>query len=881
MFRAPARSLCSSLVQCGLLSTLIACGSSDSNPSSSGEGEDDTDANPTHSDSGVDPTVDSGSGDATPDDAMADDGVPDDAGGVSGVNIDTSLVFVSRALQKGGSFYWPGDDGPNDMPGVGARSRVRPAIPGNLLLLDPKGRVQTLIDGSEPTGATLDLVDVNAPSVSYDGKTILFAGLPDGDYDDVDFGSAYGTRSVGAWRLYSINVDGSDLKQLSFDDDRDADEFRERLGQAASEGALQFDDYDPVWLPDGRICFASTRWPAFAHYSGQRASNLWVMDADGGNLHRITAERNGADRPTVDPLTGEIVYARWWRNLRYPTNDMTSDELSSEELAAIPAYLEDLEGVRGFDRFLGITRERYESEVFEGDTMFRNAWQIARIRPDGTGLRMFAGYMRSEDSNHQYGGAFTDDGSYFANFFPIINMTESAGFGGIRRYERGAGEYRSVIGVTTALRMDFIAEDPKGNGVPSYGIFPERYAAEATVLPGEDGRRTGDLVVALTAEAGDLTQDYGLYRVTQDGEIVDTLYDHRGSAELRAQVVAPREVPPILEDEVVDVASLLPPPAVPFTPQDGDQSAMAVDGRFTFHALNVYANAPVDVDVVSAMPVGSAKTLRGFADYQRNNPGSFEQLDWPMLIETTEVSAQGEATLNPPANLPLFEDIRDAEGRVPQTGGHSGQLSRTEGAAFVAGMNFGRPGAEARCVGCHTGHTLIEIPSDEDDIAFSNLAPGASVTLSSVADAMMQEAMELSIVNRKVVKDPDAYYQWRSDPEAEQDGQWVQLTFPVPIDVREIVLWNQLQAPDAGNATDIRINEATVVLFADAAAEEELGRVSSSDVAVSGPSRVDVSSVEQPAGVRVVSVLLDDVEGRMYGRPSSSIGEVEVIARGH
>jgi hypothetical protein len=297
--------------------------------------------------------------------------------------------------------------------------------------------------------------------------------------------------------------------------------------------------------------------------------------------------------------------------------------------------------------------------------------------------------------------------------------------------------------------------------------------------------------------------------------------------------------------------------------------------------LNVYANAPVDVDVVSAMPVGSAKTLRGFADYQRNNPGSFEQLDWPMLIETTEVSAQGEATLNPPANLPLFEDIRDAEGRVPQTGGHSGQLSRTEGAAFVAGMNFGRPGAEARCVGCHTGHTLIEIPSDEDDIAFSNLAPGASVTLSSVADAMMQEAMELSIVNRKVVKDPDAYYQWRSDPEAEQDGQWVQLTFPVPIDVREIVLWNQLQAPDAGNATDIRINEATVVLFADAAAEEELGRVSSSDVAVSGPSRVDVSSVEQPAGVRVVSVLLDDVEGRMYGRPSSSIGEVEVIARGH
>ena len=25
-------------------------------------------------------------------------------------------------------------------------------------------------------------------------------------------------------------------------------------------------------------------------------------------------ERHGVDRPLVDPLTGKIVYSRWWRN---------------------------------------------------------------------------------------------------------------------------------------------------------------------------------------------------------------------------------------------------------------------------------------------------------------------------------------------------------------------------------------------------------------------------------------------------------------------------------------------------------------------------------------------------------------------------------------
>src|SRR5690606_10019218 len=115
----------------------------------------------------------------------------------------------------------------------------------------------TLINGANPTTASLNLIDVNAPDVSYDGTRIVFAGLPQGNYDSRP------ARDLGAWRLYIINVDGSGLRQLTRSDRGD-------FGGDFS-GFNRYDDTDPAWLPDGRIVFSSTRWPAFAQYSGVRA----------------------------------------------------------------------------------------------------------------------------------------------------------------------------------------------------------------------------------------------------------------------------------------------------------------------------------------------------------------------------------------------------------------------------------------------------------------------------------------------------------------------------------------------------------------------------------------------------------------------------------
>ena len=91
---------------------------------------------------------------------------------------------------------------------MGPWARFQVAAPGKLLIRESNGTLRTLVDGANPNAASLNLIDVNAPEVSYDGTKILFAGLTQGTYDSKPLGNP------NAWRIYVINVDGSGLKQL-------------------------------------------------------------------------------------------------------------------------------------------------------------------------------------------------------------------------------------------------------------------------------------------------------------------------------------------------------------------------------------------------------------------------------------------------------------------------------------------------------------------------------------------------------------------------------------------------------------------------------------------------------------------------------------------
>jgi len=774
----------------------------------------------------------------------------------AGTPVVPPLVFVQRQIPANGSIYW---DEAMDLPGVGAHSRVRPAAPGYLRVRESDGSMRTLVDGSNPTAASLQLIDVNAPAVSWDGATIAFAGLPAGDYDTAP------ARTLGAWRLYLIGADGSNLRALTF---TDAVGDYSQFGPWDEDAFQSYDDYDPAFLADGRIVFSSTRWPGYGHYSGVRASNLWVVNADGVHLHRITSERNGADRALIDPVTGKIVYARWWRNHRFANDAMTTsttDCQASSEQHPDPCYA----------RHIGLTIDRND-QVGGADNLFRNAWQIASINPDGTGLSMWSGVFRDEEANHIYGASFAGDGSLLANFFPMYNMTEAAGFGGIRRYVRApiASRYQPVNGVfaytdASGAQRAYAHGDNASNY--SYGIFappPEGYTAEPEALPVQT---YGGRIVY--SAATDWNQDYDLWIMDADGAnrskltFADTGFG-AGTSELRARALIARTPPPVLPDPYRDDWDSAPHPD--FLPPTG-AGPYDRDGTFVFDDLNVYFNAPVDADIVSAPPIGSAASIRFFADFQRRSTGSFPQQDWPILLDELPITPAGRVVQSSaPAFLPLFEQIRSSAAsgyRVPLTGAGEGFLAKP-GAAHVAGMNFGRAGEHARCVGCHAGHSQIAAPAVDADAEFTNLAPGATLRVSSARDASTIDGL----IDRRVMKG-EIWRYWNSDPGEPQDGQWIELVFPVPISVRSVRLYDPRPGDEANSS--IHVAQATVRLYADADASDLVGQGVATDVAVGG---TDVAFADVAA--RTVRVDLDQVGGTFYGLAVASLAEIEVIARG-
>lgn len=729
---------------------------------------------------------------------------------------DNPIVFVSRQIPASGTIYYSQAKG---MPGIGPFSRFQPADPGRLLVRESNGQLRTLIDGANPATASMNLIDVNAPDVSYDGAKIVFAGLPKETY------SSASLHDPGAWRLYVINVDGSGLRQVTFTDlNLDYSQFGQTAGNSFRDRG--YDDTDPVWLPDGRIVFSSTRWPSIGQYSAASTTNLFVVNSDGGNIHRITAERNGADRPLIDPLTGKIVYSRWWRNHRFPIYDTN-------------AIVTDPEG--GYVTKDGLTADRdkqMDGSIYMGDYENRNSWQLASINPDGTGLQMFSGISTNEcnkqcgeDANQGYGGGFGPNGDLYGNFFPMHNMTEAAGFGGIRRYQRGANFYTPIIGITTRTDRPEDYVDPTG---PSFGVLKGNYAGEAEVLP--DGR-------LLISWAANISQDYGLYVINSDGSNRTLVLDSPGTTELRARLIKPRALPPIVPDVVTQVASSLPPLAS--GPYDKD-------GTFVFAALNVYANAPVDWDIASAIPVGTAAKIRFFIDHQRTSWGSLPNLDWPILLSERLVAPDGSVKENAPANVPLFEQIRsdDSTNPVPFFGPpyNDGALYAQPGAAHVAGMNFGRPGAVARCVGCHIGHTMIPVPANDADAQWTNLAPGAKVTTSSGDGTLL--------IDRKAAKG----LPWTA---SSGTNQWTNLTFPVPIKVRAVRLWN--------SRNGIMVNSTRVRLFSDSASTQQVGENTSGALSIRG---TDVAFNDVVA--RVIRVEITSVTGS-----AAALAEIEVIASGN
>ncbi|MBN2269735.1 MAG: hypothetical protein JXN61_03920 [Sedimentisphaerales bacterium] len=145
------------------------------------------------------------------------------------------------------------------------------AVPGGRLLI---------LDGLNPGGTIRKLAPDQPgsfwkPDLSFDAKKALFC---------------YKAHDQASFHLYEINLDGTGLRQLTFGD---------------------YDDIDPIYLPDGHIIFSTTRANTYIRCMPYTYSYVLARcDADGGNIYLIS-QNNETDWLPALLNDGRIIYSRW------------------------------------------------------------------------------------------------------------------------------------------------------------------------------------------------------------------------------------------------------------------------------------------------------------------------------------------------------------------------------------------------------------------------------------------------------------------------------------------------------------------------------------------------------------------------------------------
>ena len=133
--------------------------------------------------------------------------------------------------------------------------------------------------GQQLTGGAFFKADLN-----YAGNKIVFC------YTDAQ-------RSWDVWNLnttyhvFTCNTDGTSLTQLT-------------------DGV--YNDINPIWMPDGKICFISERRGGYGrcHQRTVPTFTLHTMNSDGSNIRTISMHETNEWNPAIDN-SGMIIFTRW------------------------------------------------------------------------------------------------------------------------------------------------------------------------------------------------------------------------------------------------------------------------------------------------------------------------------------------------------------------------------------------------------------------------------------------------------------------------------------------------------------------------------------------------------------------------------------------
>jgi hypothetical protein len=167
------------------------------------------------------------------------------------------------------------------------------AVPGGALLVltDPFGsnpKLRNLLEHSvvekgRLAGRKLEGGAFLSPEVSFDGRTVLFAWT-EGAGKDLEW------SPTSSYHIFKVNADGTELVQLT-------------------DGS--WNDFDPCFLPSGRIVFVSERRGGFLRCGRHCPTyTLHSMASDGSDLICISFHETHEWQPSITH-DGMIIYTRW------------------------------------------------------------------------------------------------------------------------------------------------------------------------------------------------------------------------------------------------------------------------------------------------------------------------------------------------------------------------------------------------------------------------------------------------------------------------------------------------------------------------------------------------------------------------------------------
>ncbi len=137
-----------------------------------------------------------------------------------------------------------------------------------------------VLDGLRPDAAERVLVPpetgyIMRMDLSFDAEKVVFGMKP---------------ANERSFHLYEVGIDGKELQQLT---------------------SSPYDDMDPIYLPDGRIMFSTSRGHTYVRCLPQSASTVLARcDADGKNIYIVSRNNEPDYTPSLLP-DGRVLYTRW------------------------------------------------------------------------------------------------------------------------------------------------------------------------------------------------------------------------------------------------------------------------------------------------------------------------------------------------------------------------------------------------------------------------------------------------------------------------------------------------------------------------------------------------------------------------------------------